>query len=356
MRPRIEKLRERLAHFQLDALLITSLTNIRYLFGFTGSNAIALSTSDQAFFVTDRRYIQQAQSQVRTAEILIGLQDLFAELKKANVLRAGLRLGFEAMHLTAKNYFHLQKTFAGVKLIASERIVERLASVKESEEMASIKKAAEICRDVYPEILALIKPGISELEISAEISYRTRRRGSERDPFEPIVASGWRSALPHGVSSNKIVEESDLVILDFGAVVNGYAADFTRTVVIGEPSNKQKEVAAAVEEALHISAAAAKPGMIGKNLDAVARDFLKQRGYADCFQHSLGHGLGLDVHGLPRIGELSDDPLEVGNVLALEPGVYLPKLGGVRIEDDFVLTETGLENLSPFPRELARVG
>jgi Xaa-Pro aminopeptidase len=356
MRPRIEKLRERLAHFQLDALLITSPTNIRYLFGFTGSNAIALVTSEQSFFVTDRRYIEQAKSQVRSAEILIGRQDLFAELKKVNVLRAGLKLGFEAMNLTAKNYFHLQKTFTGVKLIASERVIEKLASVKEPEEVACIKKAAEICGNVYREILAYLEPGIVELEISAEISYRTRRHGSERDPFEPIVASGWRSALPHGISSNKIVAGGDLVILDFGAVVNGYAADFTRTVVVGEPSEKQKDIAAVVQEALHVSAAAARPGMLGKNLDAVARGFLKQQCYGDFFQHSLGHGLGLDVHGLPRIGELSDDPLEAGNVIALEPGVYLPELGGVRIEDDFLVTETGLENLTPFPRELVCVG
>jgi Xaa-Pro aminopeptidase len=356
MHQRIERLRKRIKQFDLDAFLITSLVNIRYLLGFAGSNGIALITSDLSFFVTDRRYREQAKQQVHNAEILIGKQDLLAELKKKNPLNSGAKLGFEAMHLTVKQFSHLKKTFPAVKLIASERIVERIASVKDPEEIDNIKQAAAICVQVFDEILSFIKPGTRELDISAELSYRTKLRGSERDPFEPIVASGPGSALPHAASSSKRIQAGDLVILDFGAVVNGYAADFTRTVVIGKPSDKQKEMNEVVHAALQLSESTTKPGIIGKNLDQVARNYLKQRGYAQFFMHSLGHGVGLAVHGLPRIGELSNDPLEVGNVIALEPGVYLPEIGGVRIEDDFVVTQEGVENLTTFPRELFSVG
>lgn len=355
MRQRIEKLRERINHFQLDALLITSLANLRYLFGFTGSNAIALVASDLCFFVTDRRYINQVRMQVRGAELLFAIKDLFGELKKIK-LKPGIQIGVEAIHLSLKNYSHLKKTFPGFHWVATERIVERIASVKEPAEVASIKKAADSCGKVYSDLLPLIKPGISELEISGEISYRTRRNGSERDPFEPIVASGKRSALPHGISSSKILEAGDLVILDFGAVVEGYAADVTRTVVVGEPTAQQKEMARIVEAALRLAESAAKPGISGKQLDAVARDFMKQNGYGDFFQHSLGHGLGLEVHGLPRIGELSEDSLQTGNVVTLEPGVYVPEVGGVRVEDDYVVDASGVENLSRFSRELVSIG
>lgn len=355
MHQRIDTLRARLEQLKLDAFLISSLANIRYLFGFTGSNAIALITSDLCFFVTDRRYIHQAKDQVQRAEILIGMQDLFAEIKKTGVLSTNVKLGFEAMHLTVKNFSHLRKTFPGVKLIASERIVERISSVKDSEEVANVKKAASICGRVFEEVLPLIKPGMRELDLSAEISYQTKLKGSERDPFEPIVASGRRSALPHGISSDKRLQPGDLLIMDFGAVVEGYAADFTRTVVMGPPTPKQDEMAEVVQEALNVSQAAAKPGIIGKDLDKIARDWFKQRGYGAFFQHALGHGLGLEVHGLPRIGELSNDPLEVWNVITLEPGVYVPEIGGVRIEDDFVVTKSGVENLTPFPRKLVCV-
>ncbi|HEX9654641.1 MAG TPA: Xaa-Pro peptidase family protein [bacterium] len=355
MRQGIEKLRERLQHFQLEALLVTSLANIRYLFGFTGSSAIAYVAPDLCFFVTDRRYRHQVKSEVQGAEIFVAVQDLYGELKRAK-LRARTRVGVEAQYISLKNFAHLRKTFPDVKWIATERIVERIASVKTPDEIAYIKKAAEICGRVYLDLLPLVKAGVRELELSAEISYRTRRAGSERDPFEPIVASGQRSALPHGISSPKVIELGDFVILDFGAVVNGYAADITRTVVVGEPTAKQKEMASVVGESLQLAAAAGKAGMIGKQLDGIAREYLAQQGYGDFFQHSLGHGLGIEVHGLPRIGDLSEDPLEIGNVVALEPGVYLPELGGVRVEDDFVITAGRFKNLSPFSREVISVG
>ncbi|MFQ5648549.1 MAG: M24 family metallopeptidase [bacterium] len=356
MKPRIERLKSRLDHHGLDALLVSSATNIRYLFGFTGSNAIALISSGPSFFVTDRRYRQQSGEQVHDAEIIIAQKDLYSELQRVSILTPGYKVGVEVAHLPVKSFFHLKKILPNVKLLAAENLVEKIASIKEPAEIENIRRAGGICQSIFREVCSVSKPGMRELELSAEISYRAMRAGSERDPFEPIVASGKRSALPHGISTSKVLETGDLVIVDFGATINGYAADFTRTVVLGELTKKYEEMARVVLQALCAAESAARPGMSGKQLDQVARDSIEQEGYGDYFQHSLGHGLGLNVHAMPRISEQSEDALEVGQVITLEPGVYVPEVGGVRIEDDFYLTEPGLENLTPCDREVVCVG
>ncbi|MFQ5676604.1 MAG: M24 family metallopeptidase [bacterium] len=356
MHDRIARVRARLDHHKLDALLVSSPVNVRYLFGFTGSNSLALITHDLSFFITDRRYIQQSEQQVQNAKIIIAKKDLISELKNIEPLPSGLKIGFESLHLRVKDYLELKKALPQLKLIGSERIVEGIASIKEPDEIENIRQAAAICSQVFADVLALIKPGISELDVSAEVSYRTRKLGSERDPFEPIVASGKRSALPHGISTSQKLSAGDLIIVDFGAVVNGYAADITRTVVLGELTPKQREMAEVVSQALEAAEAAARPGGTGKQLDEVARNYIRERGFGDLFQHSLGHGLGLDVHELPRIGEFSNDPIAAGNVITLEPGLYDAEHGGVRIEDDFVVTNSGVENLTPFSREVVSLG
>ncbi len=353
MPDRIERLRKRLHQLELDAFLVSSITNIRYLFGFTGSNAIALITSGPSYFITDRRYGQQSEQEVQKAEIIISKSDLFSELRKIPGVNGFGRVGIEASHMCVQDFSCLRRTLSGPKVIASERIVERFASVKDAAEIENIQRAARICCSVYNSLLTVIKPGVTELDISAEISYRTKRAGSERDPFEPIVASGVRSALPHGISSSKKIEPGDLIIVDFGATVNGYAADFTRTLVAGEPTSQQSEMAAVVTQSLELAEQSALPGLTGMQLDAIARNHIAGTAYKDCFQHSLGHGLGLSVHELPRIGEKSKDPLQAGNVITLEPGIYLPEVGGIRIEDDFVITKSGAENLTPEPRALS---
>lgn len=349
---RIDKVRKRMAELRLDAFLIRSLVNIRYLFGFTGSNAIALITSDLCYFVTDRRYSLQAEQEVKGAEILIGRQDLYAELKEKDILKSQMRLAIEALHLTVKEFLHLKKLFPKVQIVGSEHIVEQIASIKDADEIEQIQRAGQICGRVLRDLHSLIKPGVRELEISAEISYRSRIYGSERDPFEPIVASGARSALPHGISSTKEINNGEFIIVDFGAVVHGYAADFTRTFFTGEPTKKHRDIANAISNTLQIAQEKLKPGMSGQELDKLAKDYLLQTEYGKTFTHSLGHGLGLEVHALPRIGEKSKDLLRPGQVVTLEPGVYLPGFGGCRVEDDFLIQEAGVQNLTPFPREL----
>ncbi|MFQ5601872.1 MAG: M24 family metallopeptidase [bacterium] len=355
MRQRIEQVRKRMQHFNLHAFLITSLVNIRYLFGFTGSNAIALIASDLCFLVTDRRYRRQVQTEVQDAEILVAARDLFSELPATLQPKTGFRLGFEAEHLPVKHYTNLTKLFPQIKFIASERIVERIASVKDAGEIQSLRKAASIVCDVWHEVVELLRPGLREVELAVEISYKTKIRSCEREPFAPIVASGPRSAMPHAQASDKKMQAGELVIVDFGAQVNGYVADFTRTCVLGKPTSTQAEMARIVTEALFEAQNAVHAGMIGKDLDFVAREFIEQAGFGDGFQHSLGHGLGLELHALPRIGERSTDVVQAGQVLALEPGIYLPNLGGVRVEDDFVVTAHGVENLTPISRELVCV-
>jgi Xaa-Pro aminopeptidase len=356
MRQRIESLRQRIHHHGLDALLVSSLVNIRYLFGFTGSNALALIAPQHAFFFTDHRYTGQSQKEVTDAEIVIAHRDLMETLQQQNWLRPGMKIGIEVAHLPTKDFFRLKKIWPEVHFKASERLVEMLASIKDPEEIDALRQAGAVCGKVIQELATLLQPDTSERDISAEISYRTRRYGSEKDPFEPIVASGLRSALPHGISSGKKIASGELVIIDFGAVIRGYGADITRTFVIGEPDNKQKELASAVLSALQEAERAVKPGMRAKDLDKVARDTLKKSALDHYFSHSLGHGLGLNVHELPRIGERSDDTLQPGQVFTLEPGVYLPDVGGIRIEDDYLLKEQNAENLTPFPREVVGVG
>ncbi len=352
MNPRIDKVRARMRHFGLDALFVSSLPHIRYLFGFTGSNALAVITEENCVVITDRRYDGQAREEIKNAEVLIARHSLHNELVDITTSLAGGRVGIEAAHLTLKDHHSIKKLLPTLKFLATERIVEGVASVKDSKEIESVAAAAEICTKVIAEVRDLLQPGIAELDLSAEISYRAMKLGSERDPFEPIVASGARSALPHGVSSRKTLSEGDLVVLDFGATVDGYAADFTRTARVGKPSRKELEMAQAVQKALAAAEAAFHPGIRGQDLDKVARDSLTKDGYGDYFRHSLGHGLGLNVHELPKIGETATDVLQVGNVVTLEPGVYLPDTGGVRIEDDFVLTKDGPRNLTPYAREL----
>ncbi len=356
MNQRIERVRIRIRRHQLDALLVSFPANLRYLFGFSGSSATALISQDSCHFITDRRYEIQSQQQVTDAEVIIAQSTLHSEFARFKNYLSQKRVGIEAEHLNLREYQLIRKQLPDTRLVASEKVVESISAIKSAEEIAFIEAAADICRRIFPGILELLKPGLSELDISAEISYRAMRNGSEKDPFEPIVASGLRSALPHGISSSKKLAAGDLIVIDFGAMVNGYAADFTRTAILGNPTPSQAGIARAVNQALQAAEAAARPGITGRDLDKVARVELAAHGYAGFFKHSLGHGLGLNVHELPRVGEMSDDPIMAGNVITLEPGVYVPEVGGVRIEDDFVITQEKPRNLTPVSRELVSVG
>lgn len=352
MHDRLTLLRERMREMKINAFLISSLSNLRYMFGFTGSNGIALVTPDRCLFVTDLRYSEQVKHEIRDAEVCIAVQDLFEPLKADNLLQDGSRLGFEAAHLYFRSFSNLRNSFQKVKLVGTEYVLEKITAAKLPSEVDRIREACQISKKVWHEVLQMIRPGITELDVAAEISYRARKHGADGDAFEPIVASGWRSALPHGLASRKKLEHGELVVIDFGCSRDGFNADITRTISIGDPTTQQRHMYETVKEANRLAVAAIKPGMPAIDLDKVARDYLATQGFEKEFSHSLGHGLGIDVHSLPRIGLRSKDTIPVDSVITIEPGVYLPDVGGVRIEDDVYVGPEQSEILTPIERDL----
>jgi len=352
MQDRIARVRTEMRQANLASFLVSAAPHWRYLFGFTGSNGLGLITTDRCFFVTDWRYRDQAQAEVRNAEILIVRRDLLAVLKEKQILPAGGRLGFEAGHMSFRQFSQLQKSFEQLRFVATEHFVEKIAIPKSPDEIASLRQAGAMAGAVWDQVLPFIRRGVKESDIAAEIIYRSRKLGSETEPFEPIVASGPRSAFPHARSTARRLQTGDLVVIDYGCVVEGYASDVTRTVAVGEPPAKLRQAYFAVKEACHLACEAARPGMEGIQLDEVARKYLASCGFKEEFNHSLGHGLGLDVHSLPRLGPESKDVIAANAVITIEPGVYFPDLGGVRIEDDLLVTVAGNEVLTPMSREL----
>jgi Xaa-Pro aminopeptidase len=348
---RLARLREKLHSAGLDALLVTSLPNIRYLTGFTGSNALVVVLQHKIYFLTDQRYRQQSREQVRGATRIISRTSLFEALAEHRLLRRR-RVGFEAEHLSYASHRHLRRAVPGVVLRPVHDLVEELALRKDDSEVALITMAIRVTEQVFQRVLPLLRPGVRELEIAAEISYLHRRLGAEGDAFEPIVASGERGALPHARPTRRKLRKGDLVTLDFGCTVAGYCADLTRTVAIGRASRRAREVYRAVLAAQEEALAAARPGMLARDLDRVARSHLARAGLGRYFSHSLGHGIGLRIHERPRVAPRSPERLEAGSVITIEPGVYLPGELGVRIEDDLVLTGDGGRVLTSVPKEL----
>ncbi len=352
MRDRIARVQRGLQELDLHALFLSAPPSVRYVFGFTGSNAIGLITSDLSFFATDWRYRDQAQDEVRETEIVTAYRDLFGALKEKRALAPGQRAGFEEQHLTYQHLTQLRKHFPEVKLTTTDHLIAKLSAEKSPEELKLMRRAAQIACTVWEKLLPHLRPGATEAEVTAELNYIARKCGSQIEPFEPIVASGPRAALPHGRSSTRALQHGDVVVVDYGCVVEGYAADFTRTIAVGEPSPKLKDAYRAVKEAGELAYAAIRPNMSASALDAVARQHLEKYGYGQYFNHSLGHGLGLDVHMLPRLGPESKDVIPLHAVVAIEPGVYFPGEGGIRIEDDVLVTDNGCEILTPVSREL----
>lgn len=353
MEGRIRRLQEVLKEAGQEALLITHPANRRYVSGFTGSAGVVLITANDAFLITDFRYTIQANEQSPACQVLIHQGDMWQQVgEKCQELKLK-SLAFEPDHLTFAEYKRLEGHLGNISLTPGEKWVETLRMVKDEEELKLVRRAAQIADEAFENILSEIRPGVSEREIAFRLEVLMRERGASSSSFDMIVASGKRSALPHGTASEKVIEKGDLVTLDFGAVYEGYVSDLTRTVVLGKPSEKQKEIYDIVLEACNRTIQALKPGMTGKEADAIARDYISAKGYGEYFGHSTGHGIGLEVHEGPRLSGLNgDDILIPGMIVTVEPGIYLPDLGGVRIEDDVLITETGCEVLTHSSKEL----
>ncbi|OEF95556.1 Xaa-Pro dipeptidase [Vulcanibacillus modesticaldus] len=333
-------------------MLITNPSNRRYITGFTGSAGYALITQNKAIFITDFRYIQQAKTQAPSFEIVQHSGSIVDAVKEQLINFEVHNLGFEKDDVTYSLFKKFEESFSGVKLVPLSQVIESLRIVKDEEEIKLIKKATEIADQAFSHILNVIKPGIKEVDVSLELEFKMRELGAQGASFEIIVASGFRSALPHGIASEKVIETGDFVTIDFGAIYNGYVSDITRTVVVGKASEKQKEIYNIVLEAQLNGVNKIRAGMTGKEADALTRDIIARYGYAEYFGHGTGHGIGLDVHEAPTVSHKGETVLKPGMLVTVEPGIYIPEFGGVRIEDDLLITETGNEILTKSTKDL----
>jgi len=331
---------------QIEALWVTTPENVRYLSGFTApEDARVLLLRGEATLFTDTRYTVQAEQESTLPSFVWRQGDEWkAELKTR---LEGVRVGFEASSLTVEKLEALQK-IGGIVWTSSLGLIEGLRAIKSNEEVAQIRAACALTDQVLAEVVPMLVPGARELDIALELEFRMRRAGADSAAFDIIVASGLRSSMPHGRASAKLLEMGDLVTIDLGAKLGGYHSDMTRAYPVGEVSAELTKLYRTVKQAKRLALEAARPGMGNRALDAVARDYLKSERFETEFAHSLGHGVGLAIHEAPRLSFRSaeNEALEVGNVVTLEPGLYLPGVGGVRLEDLVVITEGGCEVLT----------
>ena len=339
----------------LDGLLFTNLENIRYLCGFTGSDGAFVLGRKESFFLTDSRYWTQSEEEVKGTKIVHykkkteGILSLFPDL--------GLkRIGFESNFLPFSLYRFLREKLSNeIELIHLENESKNLRAVKDGEELASIRKAIDIASNAFEHILKMAKVGIFENDLAFEMEFSMKREGAEGLGFDIIIASGKRSAFPHGRAGKKRIEKGDLVLIDFGSRFQGYHSDQTRTAVCGAPSPEQKKIYQIVKDAQQRAIDKVRPGAPLREVDAAARDYIRDCGYDEYFGHGTGHGIGLAVHEDPAVNRENDDLLQEGMIITVEPGIYLPDWGGVRIEDMVRATSAGMEVLTYLPKELREI-
>ncbi len=331
----------------VDALWVSDPANVRALSGFSsGEDGKVLVTPEGATLYTDARYTVQAQEEARVPVHIARPPETYRD---AAARVKGQRVGFEAEHLTVAGLEALREHW-DAQLVPTRGLVERVRLVKTPEEVQLIREAQALADRVFAEVRPNIQAGVRELDVALELEQGLRRAGAEVG-FAVIVASGPRGAMPHGVASDRVIEDGELVTIDFGARLNGYHSDMTRTVAVGTPSEELRRVYNAVLEAEEAAVAAVRPGVKGGDLDALAREILNRHHLGEAFAHSLGHGVGLKIHEGPSLRAGSEDVLEPGMVVTVEPGAYLPGVGGVRIEDLVLVTEGGYEVLSRTPKE-----
>jgi Xaa-Pro aminopeptidase len=346
---RAERLRALLADERVDALLVTSLTNIRYLTGFTGSSALLVLTADDLLLVTDGRYTEQAADQLVASGAPARLEITGTEQRRVvtEALAAVDRVGLEAEHVSwAAQRRYAGEWFPDQAVVATAGLVERLRRFKDDGELARMAAAAEVADTALAELRPRLLDGPTEAEFALELDATMRRLGATKPSFETIVASGPNGARPHARPSARRITAGDLVVLDFGAVVDGYCSDMTRTVAVGEVDATAARMLEVVTAAQAAGVAAVAPGTAAVDVDAACRQVIAEAGWADAFTHGTGHGVGLDIHEAPRVGTTSDAVLAVGDVVTVEPGVYLPGHGGVRVEDTVVVTDEGCRPLT----------
>ncbi len=349
---RLHNLQNALKEKEIDGMLITNPINRTYMTGFKGSDGYGIVTQEQAYLLTDFRYTQQARKQAQYFEVIqfpneaiSAIRDLLAE----NNIK---KLGFEENTVSFSQYRQFEQKLEVEELIPTKNLIKGYRKIKDKEEQEKMRQAAHIADLAFMYITDYIEVGMTEREIALELEFFMRNNGATGMSFDMIVASGTRSALPHGQPTDKKIEAGDLLTLDFGCVFDGYCSDMTRTIGIQHLSDKQKEIYNVVLEAQITALSQIKAGITGIESDKVARDIIKANGYGEYFGHGLGHGVGYEVHEEPRLSPRGNEVLKSGMVVTVEPGIYVEGLGGVRIEDMVIITEDGIENLTSSPKEL----
>jgi Xaa-Pro aminopeptidase len=353
---RMGRLQERLAGAALDALLVTKLTNVRYLTGFTGSAALLLVTRDDARFVTDGRYTERAHEELGragvTARVDIGLTASAQKQLLVDAVAPGARLGLEEHAVSWAQQLDYAEAFSGVELVPAGELVEALRRVKDAGEIDRIRRACAIADDAFQSLLPMLGEHPTEVQFALALEFAMRERGASGNSFDPIIASGPNGSKPHHMPSERVIGHNELVVCDFGCVVDGYCSDMTRTVSVGDPGADARHLYEVVLESQATGRAAVAEGVACADVDKASRDVIAEAGWADAFSHSTGHGVGLEIHEAPRVASTAGDTLLANDIVTVEPGVYLPGIGGVRIEDTLVVGHAGGQALTLTPKDL----
>ena len=349
---RLEKFKETLKSMGIDGALVYNDANRNYLSYFTGNESYAIITYENALFITDSRYTEQAKMQVEDFEVKEYRTDIYSFIKDAVASLRIKKLGFEENYMTYNMYDKLRSLMPEVEFVPLNRVIEKQRQIKDENEIENIRSAAKIADDAFLHMLKFIKAGMSEYDVGIELEFFMRKEGASALSFPSIVASGKRSSLPHGTATQKIINAGDFLTLDYGCIYNGYCSDMTRTIVIGKASQKQKEIYDIVLHANEEVLKDVKPGILTSDLDKVARDIIGDHGYGKNFGHGLGHGVGMEIHELPRVSKTGNETLRAGMVITDEPGIYLPDFGGGRIEDLVLVTEDGCDVISKSDKKL----
>jgi Xaa-Pro aminopeptidase len=357
---RLKSLQQNLSSHKLDVLVVSYLPNIHYLCGFTGSAGLLLIAEQKRIFFTDGRYTTQAKAEVQGARVVIAAKPpLMAAAEWLANSHPGLRgasIGIEGEHLTVAERQRLAAALpTGFRLKVAPPLIERARMIKDADEMERIRAAVQLGASLFDTALATIRAGVTETEVAAQMEYAARAAGADAMSFETIIASGERSALPHGRASGAKISACGFVVCDFGVILSGYCSDMTRTVYVGNASDEERRLYAAVKASQQAAVEAVRPGISTGEVDQAARKVLQKEGFGRFFTHSTGHGVGLEIHEAPRVAAGQNEILRPGMVITIEPGAYIPGKGGVRIEDMVVVTEDGCEVLTPTSKELIAI-
>ena len=352
---RLDQIRDLASRQGADAALVTHPPDLRWAVGFTGSNGLLVVTERAAHFVTDGRYTSQARVEVDGAEVHVAPAALHEYVADEGLVGGASRAVVQAEHVTLSAYESLRDALAPVGLVPVKEFLSAAVAAKSEAEVEAVRRAQALTCEVFDAILPYLAPGTTEQDVAAEIVYQHLKRGASTMAFEPIVAAGPRGALPHARPSSRTLAPGDLVVIDMGGVLDGYCSDLTRTVAIGEPGEVERAAYETVLAAQQAAIEAARAGVTGTHLDRVARDRIEADGLGEYFTHSLGHGVGLEVHEWPRLSQQVEHVLPAGATVTVEPGVYLPERFGIRIETIVALGDDGCEDLTPLPTGLVVV-